>query len=314
MALCGPTARLLLGLIVLGLAWEGVGPQAGAQRAAEWPAFAAQRAWVHLEEQCARGPRNPGSPGHRATRAYLRAVLTAAGGRVSEQSFRHEAPGLAEPVELVNLSARFGPRRAGGLLLGAHWDTRPWADRDPDPTQRDRPIIGANDGASGVAILLTLAEMFTASPPPMPVTLVFFDGEDLGREGHPEEYLAGSQHFAAHLATPYPDAAVILDMVASESMQLAIEQRSRLYYPDLARMIEQIAIEEEVTSFIPEYGPAVIDDHIPLIEAGVPSILLIDFRDPVWHTQDDTPEHCSLESLAEVGRLVSRLVYGGYFR
>ncbi|MBD3236503.1 MAG: M28 family peptidase [Candidatus Eisenbacteria bacterium] len=304
----GPTRVLLPALVCCAVGAGGL-PARGAI-----PAFPTERAWAHLEAQCDLGPRNPGSEGHRAGRRYLRERLAAAGGRISEQSFRHTTPGLPQPVELTNLIARFGPRRAGGLLLGAHWDTRPWAERDPDPEARERPILGANDGASGVALLLGLAELFAEQPPPLPVQLVFFDGEDLGRSGHPEEYLAGSLHFAAHLPTPYPDAAFVFDMVASESMQLAIEQRSRLQFPDLAAMVEQLAVEEGVTSFVPDYGPAVIDDHLPLIEAGLPAVLLVDFRDPVWHTQADTPERCSPESLAEAGRIATRLVYGGFFR
>lgn len=277
-------------------------------------AFPAERAFEHLEAQCAVGPRNPGSPGHEAIREYIHDVLAASGGRVVEQTFRQFAPGLEDTVTLTNLIATFGPSGKGGLLLGAHWDTRPWADRDPDPARRGEPILGANDGASGTALLLALAETFRDQPPDLPVTLVFFDGEDLGRESHSDEYLAGSRHFAALLTGALPEAAVVVDMVASATMQLAVEEQSRAVFPELAALVEQLALEEHLTSFLPGSGPSVTDDHVPLIEAGIPTILLIDFRDPYWHTLGDRPEHCSARSLDQAGRLVELLVRGGFFR
>jgi hypothetical protein len=276
--------------------------------------FPEARAFELLVAQCALGPRNPGSQGHRAGLEYIRRILEKAGGRVTLQSFLHRAPGLPAAVELTNIVGKFGPSRGGGLLLGAHWDTRPWAEQDPDPTRRAEPIIGANDGASGTALLLALAETFRDHPPEIPVTLVFFDGEDLGREAHPEEYLAGSKHFAAHIPAPYPEAALVVDMVASETMQLAVEHRSRSYFPDFAALIDQLAAEEEVTGYLAGAGPAVIDDHLPLIEAGIPTVLLIDFRDPYWHTHRDVPNHCSATNLGAVGRLILRVVTGGFFR
>ena len=99
-----------------------------------WP-ISPEEAFAHLTRQCAMGPRNPGSPGHERCAAYIQEVLEACGGRVTLQRFDHKAPGLPETVELTNITGRFGPRRAGGLLLGTHWDTRPWADQDPDSTR-----------------------------------------------------------------------------------------------------------------------------------------------------------------------------------
>ena len=276
-------------------------------------AFPTAAAWEHLIIQCEMGPRNPGSEGHRRCGAYIRQVLEAAGGRVSLQRFLHKAPGLPKAVELTNFLARFGPLRDGGLLLGAHWDTRPWADQDPDPRVRQDPILGANDGASGVALLLALAETFRERPPEIPILMVFFDGEDLGRANHPEEWCAGSRYYAAHLPGPFPSAGLIFDMVASESMVLTVEEQSRQLFPEMAKLIDQLAAELGLVQFHTGSGPMVLDDHIPLIEAGLPTLDIIDFRDPVWHTQQDLPRHCSRASLEAAGRLAERLVRGGFF-
>ena len=273
-----------------------------------------ERAFAHLEAQCAFGPRVPGSPGHARALEYLRRTLAGAGARVELQSFTHTAPGLPAPVELTNVIARFGPQRAGGLLLAAHWDTRPWADLDPDPARRDEPILGANDGASGTGLLLALAERLREDPPRMPVILVFFDGEDLGRADHPEEYLAGSRYFANHFSGPAPEMGLVLDMVGSRSMTLTLEQASRDLFPDKARLIDELAGAMEAGAYNPNWGPLLADDHIPLISSGLPVLCLVDFRDPAWHTHADRPENCSAASLGETARVVLGLVGGDYFR
>jgi Zn-dependent M28 family amino/carboxypeptidase len=278
------------------------------------PSFPAERAWAHLEAVCAGGPRVPGTPGHQAGLDYIHVTLERAGARVTLQAFRDSVPGLGRTVELTNVIARLGPERAGGLLLGTHWDSRPWADRDPDALRRDAPILGANDGGSGTAVLLTLAEMWRAAPPPIPITLVFFDGEDVGRKDEPEEYLTGSRHFAAHLTDPRPELALVLDMVGSATMSLSIEERAREYFPDWASLIDGLALDLGLDAYRSDWGPAVYDDHLPLIEAGLPALLLIDFRDPYWHTHGDIPAHCSAASLGEAGQLVTALVHGGAIR
>jgi len=313
---CGP------GRIWLALAWAGVTVPgfgtavASGSGSAQGPegALAGAAIFRHLEAQCAFGPRVPGSAAHQACAEHIARHLEAAGGRVTRQRFLHTAPGLGAPVELTNILARFGPQREGGLLLGTHWDSRPWADQDPDPQARTRPVLGANDGASSTAMLLALADHLRERPPEIPLLLAFFDGEDLGREGMPEEYLAGSRYFAEHMASPYPEAAFVLDMVGSASMVLNVEERSRNLFPDLANLVDRLAVEVGAAAFQTGTGPSVHDDHVPLIQAGLPALLLIDFRDPVWHTQRDTPAHCSPASLEQVARIVERLVFGGYFR
>jgi glutaminyl-peptide cyclotransferase len=162
-------------------------------------------------------------------------------------------------------------------------------------------------------VLLALADRLSERPPGIPVILAFFDGEDLGREGMPEEYLAGSRYFAQHMASPFPEAAYVLDMVGSESMMLTVEEQSRELFPDMAGLVDRLAAESGASAYLPGSGPSVLDDHVPLIEAGLATLLLIDFRDPVWHTLEDTPAHCSPASLEQAARLVERLVFGGYY-
>ncbi len=272
------------------------------------------RAFAHLQAQCAFGPRNPGSSGHAKCLEYIQTTLARAGGRITTQAFSHQAPGLSAPVALTNVVARFGPERSGGILLCAHWDTRPWADRDPDPARRGDPILGANDGGSGTGLLLALAERLAEEPPDFPVTLVFFDGEDLGREGHGEEYLAGSVHFAERLPELLPHLCLLLDMVASETMVLTLEATSRSLQPDWAGVIDGIAERWAISTYDPIWAPPVIDDHIPLLQAGLPALCLIDFRDPHWHTHADSPAHCSAASLRDTALVVLGLLEGPHLR
>jgi glutaminyl-peptide cyclotransferase len=286
---------------------------AGAARA-EVPVFPADRAWAHLEAQCAFGPRVPETTAHAKCLAYVRETFERDGARVTLQAFRDTVPRLGRSVDLTNVIARFGPLRAGGLLLTAHWDSRPWADLDPDTTRRNQPILGANDGASGTAVLLALADMWRTTPPPVPVVLALLDGEDLGREGHPEEYLAGSRYLAEHLPNPAPEVAVVLDLVGSATLSLSVEAYARENFREWAGLIDGLAADLGLPSYRSDWGPTVIDDHLPLIGAGIPAILLIDFRDPYWHTLGDTPAHCSEASLDQVGRLMTALVHGGALR
>jgi hypothetical protein len=279
----------------------------------EVPAFSGRRALELLRSQVAFGPRVPGTAAHAKAAHWLEARLREAGGRVLVQRWRIPWEG-PDSLELVNIVARFGPDRSGGWLFAAHWDSRPWADRDPDPANRSRPVPGANDGASGTAVLLALADALGSHPPPLPVTLCFFDGEDLGREGQLEDYLQGSKHFAAALPVPPPEAAVVVDMVCRPGQLFDREAWSEEGGADVYRMI---AAAEEALGLRVLSGrsmEAVLDDHAPLLAAGIPTALLLGLDDPAWHTVGDRPENCAAESLERVGRLLVELVYGRYLR
>lgn len=197
----------------------------------------------------------------------------------------------------------------------AHWDTRPRAERDEDPKKRDLPILGANDAASGAAVLLELASLMHATPPQIGVDIVLLDGEDYGKESDHNLYLLGSRHFARTKPADYlPRFGILLDMVGDAQLELPREMNSFRYAPDIVAMVWGTARELGITQFVDENGDEILDDHVPLNEAGIKTIDIIDFNYPdqthrYWHTHEDTPEHCSAESLGAVGTVLTHVVY-----
>lgn len=272
------------------------------------PAFDGASAFVFLREQCDLGPRYPGSPGHAAIRRLLLEKLAAYGASVSQQSFEAVLT-TGDTLRLVNIIGTYRPEARKRILLGAHYDTRPRADRDPDPGNRAKPILGANDGGSGVAVLLELARLLAASKPSVGVDLVFFDGEDYGEEGHTADYLLGSRRYAKSLGGRRPDAVIVVDMVGERDSRMPIEGFSATVSPALCARIYGIARTLRVPNFVQSQGASIIDDHLPFIQAGIPAIDLIDFEYPHWHTLADTPDKCSSESLAAVGSVLVRYLW-----
>jgi Zn-dependent M28 family amino/carboxypeptidase len=201
-------------------------------------------------------------------------------------------------------------------VLTAHWDTRPWADQDVNPGNYAKPILGANDGASGVAVLLEFARIFTSNPPPAGVDIVLFDAEDVGESGNSESYAKGSQYFAKHLPTDTQyKYAINFDMVGDKNLEIRRESNSNMYAPALMEAVFKRARLLGFPQFIDEETPGIYDDHIPLNQANIPAIDLIDFNYPdhtnrYWHTMDDTPDKCSPESLHAVGTVILNILYG----
>lgn len=274
------------------------------------PDFDQARAWEHLLAQCDFGPRVPGNEGHARCRAYIAETLRNAGGVVVLQEFRARPMGFSAEVEMTNLIARFGPP-GRPVLLGAHWDTRAWADEDPDSTRRDEPILGANDGASGVAVLLALAEGFARAAPPIPVEIVLFDGEDQGNHGVPESWCLGSREYARRLVGPGPSAAIIVDIVGGAQLRICREEYSQTYSGWLNDLVFGRAQALGLQGFEDRVCYVVYDDHVPLLERGIPAVDLVDMHYPQWHTHQDVPGSCSPGSLGQIGTLLVDLVYGG---
>jgi Zn-dependent M28 family amino/carboxypeptidase len=245
----------------------------------------------------------PGSPGAACGRDHILGVLRRYAPRVAAQEFRVRDPYGPDSLRLVNLLAHFHPERPARVLLGAHWDSRPWADRDTG-TSRDLPVPGANDGASGVAVLLELARHLAVWDPGLGVDLVFFDGEDYGREGDLEHYLIGSRYFVANMGAYRPRAMLLLDMVGQRDLRIPMEGNSLAAAPELTRLVFSVAESLGAPGFVSERGLPVLDDHVPFLRAGIPAVDLIDLDDPVWHTRRDLPEHCSPASLESVARVV----------
>jgi Zn-dependent M28 family amino/carboxypeptidase len=215
----------------------------------------------------------------------------------------------------TNIRARFGQGNVGRILLTAHWDTRPTADQDADLENREKPILGANDGASGVAVLLEIASILEKNPPPVGVDIILFDLEDVGTSGVPDSWSLGAQHFAKnHLDVSRYSYGINVDMVGDAQLEISREGNSALHAGSVLDRVFSTARLLGIPEFVNEPGHEIYDDHIPLIEAGLPAVNLIDFDYPdasnsYWHTLQDTPDKCSARSLKAVGTVVLHIIY-----
>ena len=276
--------------------------------------FDAAKAFNLLEAQVNFGPRVPGTQAHEDALNFLFAELFKVTDRQEKQTFNGiiegETRALTNRIGVIDASAapRQNPQK---ILLGAHWDCRPVADRDPNPANRDDPIDGANDGASGVALLLEAARILINDRPPVQVIVVFFDAEDSAR---PEEMFLGSEYFATHMGSYKANQGINLDMVGDANLNVNREQNSINANAALYSAVLEAAEELGFSKYFTGRSTFITDDHIPLINAGVPTIDLIDFEYPdsshrYWHTLDDTVDKCSPQSLMIVGETVLRAVY-----
>jgi len=303
-------ARLLLLILALSLP-----PAAAVATVAGGGDFSGDRAMHWLEYQCALGHRSPGSPGHAALRTAFVAHSDSLGLAISPWRCSAPDPAGGEDLQLCNYVISAGPRGGRRLWIGAHYDTRPVSDHDPDPELARLPLAGANDGASGVAVLLHLAELLAADPPPIGVDLIFFDGEDSGLAGEPETFCLGSARMAAELksfgnplAAGDPLGLILLDMVGEKNLEIPMESISLSQSADWTRSIFARAADLGLDAFIPVPGRPVFDDHVPFLRAGIPAVDLIDFEFPQWHTSGDVPSVCSPASLEQVGALMLDLI------
>jgi glutaminyl-peptide cyclotransferase len=279
------------------------------------PVFDGARAMHWLEAQCDLGPRPPGSPALEQLRGLIEAHADSLGLDRRRLCFDTRHPLTGAALTCCNLVVSIGPPGGDRLWFGAHYDTRPISDLDPDPARRAEPLLGANDGASGTAVLLHLMELLAATPPERGVDLLFFDCEDSGEAGDPESFCLGSRHlagtwrdFASPLAAGRPQALILLDMVGRRDLRIGMEGFSRRLAPTLTRAVFARAAELGLRAFVPVPAPAVYDDHVPFLQAGIPAVNLIDFDFPEWHTAGDVPAVCDPNSLEQVGRLALSLV------
>jgi hypothetical protein len=270
-----------------------------------------ERALGRVVFQVDAGSRVPGTRGHAKVEEWIAAELERAGARVERQRFLDSTLGRSE--ELVNVIGRFGASagrdRHGPLVLCAHSDSRPFADEDPDVARRNDPMPAANDGGSGVAVLLEVADLLAKRPPPCPVDLVFFDGEDQGRPEEPGTFSRGARGYAARLTQPKPRGAFLFDMVGDRSLAIHTEGISLERASNLTELVLDAAKAVGASHFHADPRYHVVDDHVPLLDAGIPAVDLIDFDYPAWHTTHDLPDQVSAESLAEVARVAAWLVY-----
>ncbi|HLT48149.1 MAG TPA: M28 family peptidase [Rubricoccaceae bacterium] len=286
------------------------------------PDFSGERALALVEEQVAFGPRVPGTEGHAAMLAWLQAELRPLADAVRPHPFTHtDAHDSTRVWEGTNVIASFNLRPEGGrrVMLAAHWDTRPVADQDPDPAKRTEPVPGANDGASGVAVLLEMARILAAHPPEVGVDLVFFDMEDLGDDVPPgtdsaaaNPFAIGSEAFAAANPRYRPEYGVLLDMVCDRDLRIPQEAYSRINAPEVVARVWEAAGRAGAAAFLDEPGGPVVDDHVAFLRRGIPVVDLIHYPFPAtWHTTADVPAACSAGSLEQVGQTLVELLYGG---
>jgi glutaminyl-peptide cyclotransferase len=278
------------------------------------PLFDGEAAMALVRHQVAFGPRVPGTPGHDAQRAWMLARLDSAGAAVAVDTFAHVTTG-GDSLTLYNIGVRFRPDVTRRILLLTHWDTRPTSDEADDSTERATPVPGANDGGSGTAILLELAAMMARTPPPVGVDLLFVDGEDYGPST--EDMFLGARRYAAQLGeSDRPVYGLLLDLVGDADPRFEIEELSAQAAPVVVRKVWEAAERLGYSQiFTNNVGARVIDDHVILIEAGLPTANLIDFvygpNNRYWHTPEDTPENVSAVTLDMVGEVVAELVYSG---
>ena len=277
------------------------------------------RAFQYLEQICALGPRPSGSTGMQRQQELVQRHFQQLGGQVSLQKFQARNPLGGAKVPMANVIVQWHPDRKERILLCAHYDTRPLPSEDPDPVQRrSGTFLGANDGASGVAVLMELAHLVPTIEGDVGVDFVLFDGEELVYVDRRDPYFLGSTWFARQYVREAPEHqyrwGVLLDMVGDRNLRVYQEQHS-ISWRDTRPLVKEIwatAGRLGVDEFVPRVGYQVQDDHLPLRNIGkIPTCDIIGFVDAFgqsppgyWHTTLDVPRQCSPASLAKVGWVV----------
>lgn len=271
--------------------------------------FDGTTAFGYIQTQVGFGPRVPGTKAHEQMGDWLDSLLRERADTVIVQSWKH-VTAAGDTLPLRNFIARFNPAAGNRLLLLAHWDSRPVSD---SPRSRDstKPVLGANDGGSGVALLLGVADALKRAPPAVGLDLLFVDGEDYGDFTEaPADVLIGSRHYGANqLPGPKPLYAVLFDLVADKDLQLYQEGNSLIGAPEVVELVWNTAKDLGYGGyFIASPRHTLIDDHLELQKAGIRAIDVVDFDYPPWHTQYDTIDKVSAASLQVVGDVAMALI------
>ncbi|MBO6536285.1 MAG: M28 family peptidase [Balneolaceae bacterium] len=285
------------------------------------PEFNADSAYAFIQAQVDFGPRVPNTYGHVETRKYLERKFREYAGNqmVFAQEFTEEGYS-GDDLKMANIIAAFNPTAEDRLMLSAHWDTRPRADMDTVRTAEY--ILGADDGGSGVGVLVELARVFSENPPPIGVDIVLFDGEDYGVPSDLDMYFLGSRYWSQNppVAGYSPRFAILLDMVGAKTAQFPKEELSVGYAPDLVDEIWELADELGHSDlFLDELGASILDDHwVVNTQTDIRMINIINHRrnsegevelDDYWHTHRDNMDIISTETLQAVGEVLLELIY-----
>lgn len=277
--------------------------------------FSGDNAFRLAERQLSFGPRVPGTKAHSECYEWLRDSLEATGAKLTVQNATLTTfDGTKIPMR--NIFGQFNPEASDRILLLAHWDCRPWADQDPHPDNHTKPVAGANDAASGVAVLLELARVIGESSTTKGIDILFADAEDWGTEGDDDSWALGTRYFAQNppVQDYSPSGAILLDMVGAPDATFMREYFSEKSNSSLAdRIWAKGASLGYGKYFVNRLGSAVTDDHVELIKAGIPAIDIIDYRDgsgffSAWHTVSDTMEAISPVTLEAVGHTLESLL------
>jgi glutaminyl-peptide cyclotransferase len=277
-------------------------------------AFDTKRALGYLKDVCAIGPRISGTEGMQKQQELLTKHFEDLGGKVALQKFEGRQNSRREPVEMANLIVRWFPDRERRVILCSHYDTRPIADQEYNRSRWTEPFLSANDGGSGVALLMELAHHMKDLKTNVGVDFVFFDGEEYIFKPDGDRYFLGSEHFADAYRKGQRDAdkpkyryaaAILLDMIAGKSPRFPVEPNSWFAARGLVDQVWGIAAELKCGSFQYAEGTRVEDDHVALNRGGIPAIDIIDFSYKHWHRLSDRPENCSGEGLEQVGRVLA---------
>ena len=280
------------------------------------PQFKADSAYQYVADQVAFGPRNPGSSGHEACRKYLVNQLERWADKTIEQNFSAKSYD-GSTLKGVNIIGVFNPQATTRIVLAAHWDTRFIADHDPDPAMRDKPILGADDGASGVGVLLEIARLLSEQPLPIGVDIVLFDLEDQGNDGggSPDSWCLGAQYWSRnpHVKGYKAKYGILLDMVGAKGARFTLEGTSMHFAPDLMTRVWKLAQSMGFGNyFVNERTGPITDDHLFVNQiARIPMIDII--NKPIetstgfgyyWHTHQDNMDVIDPATLKAVGQVV----------
>lgn len=297
------TRFAILFLLVL-----SIGCQTG--QSIETPIFDSVRAFSYLEQQVAFGPRVPGSKASADCRNFFYEKFHELQIPVDSQPFTFFDKYSNSNIEMCNVIASIKVKEDyPTIVLMAHYDSRPRTDNAINSNYLDKPIDGASDGASGVAVLLEMAHMFSAVKPDLNIDIVFVDGEDWGKSGDIQYYMLGSKEFARKGIRGKYKFGIVVDMVGDRELTIYREQYSENNAKSLNDAVFETATKLQVSGFIDSLKYAIQDDHLSLITAGVPAIDIIDFDYRYWHTELDTPVNCSAKSLEAVGKVVAEVLY-----
>lgn len=276
------------------------------------PVFNGQRAYDYINMQVSFGPRVPGSENTANCREYFLDFFDSLGIVADTMQFIHNSKLSGKPVTMINIIASIDPDNKNlskRYLLAAHYDSRPRADYDLDPDKKDSWIDGANDGASGVAVLMELANLFVSQKPQVGIDLLLLDGEDFGRSGDLDEYFLGAKDFIKRDIKGKYEFALVIDMVGDSDLKIYREEHSNKYSPEVTDLVWKTAAALGETAFVDSVKHAIHDDHLSFMTIKLQSAVIIDFDYRYWHTTLDKADKCSAASLESVGQVVTELMY-----